>query len=223
MDYRHEWKHEINASDLIALRWRLRAVMEPDSHGAGGTYFIRSLYFDSLTDRALRQKLDGVDRREKFRIRYYDLDPSLIHLEKKSRWNGLGQKRSASLTEEEARAISEGRVEWMASCRDPLVWELYGKMRTQGLRPRTIVDYTREAYVFGPGNVWVTLDYDVRTGLACTDFLNPRCVTIPAGDAPIILEVKWDAFLPDLIRDVVQLEGRRTAAFSKYAVCRMYG
>ena len=223
MDYRHEWKHEINLSDMIALRQRLRAVMKPDGHGTDGRYFIRSLYFDDLTDRALRQKLDGVDRREKFRIRYYDLDPSLIHLEKKSKWNGLGRKESASLTAEEAQAIAEGRPEWMASCRDPLVWELYDKMRTQGLRPKTIVDYTREAFVFGPGNVRVTLDYNIRTGLACTDFLNPDCVTIPAGDAPAILEVKWDAFLPDIIWDVVQLEGRRTSAFSKYAACRIYG
>ena len=95
-------------------------------------------------------------------------------------------------------------------------------MRCQGLRPRTIVDYTREPFVFGPGNVRVTLDYDIRTGLGCTDFLNPDCVTIPAGDSPVILEVKWDAFLPDIIRDAVQLSGRRSAAFSKYAACRIY-
>jgi len=223
MDCRHEWKHEISRSDLIALRQRLRAVARPDGYGADGRYFIRSLYFDDLKDRALRQKLDGVDRREKFRIRYYDLDPGLIHLEKKSKRNGLGWKQIAALTAREAQAIAEGRLEWMAANRDPLVWELYSRMRTQGLRPRTIVDYTREAYVFGPGNVRVTLDYDIRTGLSCTDFLNPCCATVPAGDAPVILEVKWDAFLPDIIRDAVQLEGRHAAAFSKYAACRVYG
>lgn len=223
MDYRHEWKHEINASDLTALRQRLRAVMRPDGHGTDGRYFVRSLYFDDLTDRALRQKLDGVDRREKFRIRYYDLDPSLIHLEKKSKQNGLGWKETACLTAEEAQAIVEGRLEWITAPREPLVWELYSKMRTQGLRPKVIVDYTREAYLFAPGNVRVTLDYNIRTGLSCTSFLDPGCITIPAGDAPILLEVKWDAFLPDIIRDVVQLEGRRSSAFSKYAACRIYG
>jgi len=223
MDYRHEWKHEISRSDLTALRRRLGAVARPDGHGTDGRYLVRSLYFDDLADRALRQKLDGVDRREKFRIRYYDLDPGLIHLEKKSKWNGLGRKQTAALTAEEAQAIAEGRPERAAANRDPLVWELHVRMRTQGLRPRTIVDYTREAYVFGPGNVRVTLDYDIRTGLSCTDFLNPACITVPAGDAPIILEVKWDAFLPDVIRDAVQLEGRHAAAFSKYAACRVYG
>ena len=87
----------------------------------------------------------------------------------------------------------------------------------------TIDDYTREPFIIGPGNVRVTLDYDIRTGLKSTDFLNPECVTIPAGDAPIILEVKWDAFLPDIIRDAVQLKGCRVGAFSKYGQCRIYG
>ena len=95
-------------------------------------------------------------------------------------------------------------------------------MLSQGLRPRTIVDYTREPFVFGPGNVRVTLDYNIRTGLGCTDFLNPRCVTIPARDAPIVLEVKWDSFLPSIVRDIVQIPQSHTAAFSKYAACRVY-
>ena len=111
----------------------------------------------------------------------------------------------------------------MGTCQAPLVWELSDKMRTQGLRPKTIVDYTREAYVFAPGNVRVTMDYNIRTGMGCAGFLDPNCVTIPAGDAPVLLEVKWDAFLPDIIRDAVQLEGRHSASFSKYAACRIYG
>lgn len=223
MEFRHEWKHEISWSDLIAIRQRLRAVAKPDIHAVDGKYFIRSLYFDDPLDTALREKLDGVNRREKFRIRYYDFNTDLIHLEKKSKQNGLGSKAQADLTAEEAQAIVDGRLEWMAGSDRALVRELYVKMRNQGLRPRTIVDYTREAFFYPPGNVRVTLDYHIRTGMNCTDFLNPDCTTVPAGDAPIILEVKWDEFLPGIIRDAVQLTGRHTAAFSKYAACRIYG
>ena len=223
MDFRHEWKHEINYSDMIILRQRLKAVMKPDENAVDGKYFIRSLYFDNISDKALREKIDGVNCREKFRIRYYNNDTSLIHLEKKSKINGLGNKQSANLSAEEAQKIVDGDFDWMINSDRPLVQELYSKMISQGLRPRTIVDYTREPFVFSAGNVRVTLDYDIRTGLYCTDFLNPDCITIPAGNAPIILEVKWDEFLPSVIRDIVQLESRRTAAFSKYAVCRIYG
>lgn len=223
MDFRHEWKIEITYADMIAIRQRLRAVAQPDEHAIDGRYWIRSLYFDNQADKALREKLDGVDMREKFRIRYYNGDAAVIHLEKKSKRNGLCSKQSAELTAAEAQSIVDGDWTWMLSSGRPLVRELYSKMNAQGLRPRTIVDYMREPFVYTPGNVRVTLDYDIRTGLGCTDFLNPGCITVPAGDAPIILEVKWDTFLPEIIRDAVQLSGRRAGAFSKYAACRIYG
>ena len=223
MDYRHEWKYQLNAADLLVLRQRLRAVMRPDPHAADGRYTVRSLYFDDPSDRALRDKLDGVSRREKFRLRYYNGDPSVIRLEKKSKLAGLGSKQTVILTAAEAQAIVDGDTGWMLSHLHPLVRELYAKMGAQLLRPRTIVDYTREPFVYAPGNVRVTLDYDIRTGLGGTDFLNPGCVTVPVPGAPILMEVKWDSFLPDAVRDAVRLPGRRAAAFSKYAQCRIYG
>lgn len=221
--FRHEWKIEITSADRIAIRRRMHAVAKPDAHAKDGKYLIRSLYFDNASDKALREKIDGVNLREKFRIRYYNGDTSVIHLEKKSKINGLCNKVSTSLSAEEAQRIVDGDIGWMAADGRTLVRELYAKMRAQGLRPKTIVDYTREPFVYGPGNVRVTLDYDIRTGLDCTDFLDVNCATVPAGDAPIILEVKWDAYLPDIIRDAVQLTGRRAGAFSKYAQCRIYG
>ena len=179
--YRHEWKHQINYLDMLTIRQRVSAVMEPDPHTIDGKYLIRSLYFDNLDDKALLEKVDGVNRREKFRIRYYNLDTSLIHLEKKSKLNGLGSKFSAPLSAEEAQAIVDGDLDWMVDCGRSLIQELYSKMQYQGMRPKTIVDYTREPFIFRPGNVRVTLDYDIRTGMGATDFLNPDCPTVPAG------------------------------------------
>lgn len=222
MEFRHEWKHEISLSDALAIRQRMGAVAQPDEHATDGKYKVRSLYFDNLADKALREKLDGVNCREKFRIRYYDDDLSFIRLEKKSKWNGLGTKQSVELTAQEAQAIVDGDLDWMPGSGRPLIQELYSKMQSQGLRPKTIVDYIREPFIYAPGNVRVTLDYHIRTGLGCTDFLNPDCITVPAGHDPIILEVKWDEYLPTLIRDLIQLPGCRTTAFSKYAICRIY-
>ena len=223
MKYRHEWKHEISYGDMLVLHQRLSNIMKRDIHAIDGKYLIRSLYFDNASDKALREKVDGVNIREKFRIRYYNNDTSLIHLEKKSKVNGLCLKDSVALSFEQAQAIANGDYGFMIDSGVPLIQELYSKMMSQGLRPKTIVDYLREPFVFAPGNVRVTLDYNIRTGMNCTDFLNPNCVTVPAGDAPIILEVKWDEYLPDIIRDAVQLPNCRVGAFSKYAVCRIYG
>lgn len=222
MDFRHEWKHEITYLDMLILRQRMGAIAHPDQHAVGGKYLIRSVYFDTPSDKALQEKRDGVSRREKFRIRCYNGDISVIRLEKKSKLGGLGTKQSAALSALEASRILRGDLIWMMDSGKPLLQELFNKMMVQQLRPKTIVDYTREPYVFPAGDVRVTIDYNIRTGLRCTDFLNP-CVTIPAGDAPVILEVKWGAFLPSIIRDAIQLEGRHTSAFSKYAQCRIYG
>lgn len=223
MNFRHEWKHEISRSDLLVLRARLQVVARPDPHGQDGRYRIRSLYFDTPRDAALWEKINGVDRREKFRLRYYGGDNSQVRLEKKCKRGGLCAKESAPLEREEVRAILAGELDWMPDCGRPLVREFFSKLRGNLLRPQTIVDYTREAYVYGPGNIRVTMDYGIRTGLGSTDFLDHGSVTIPVPGSPIILEVKWDAFLPDTIRAAVALEGRRTAPYSKYAACRAYG
>lgn len=222
MQFRHEVKHEISNHDVLILRQRLRAVMKPDNHAVNGQYKIRSLYFDNLDDKALREKLDGVDIREKYRIRLYNNDHSIIHLERKFKCGGLGYKDSANLTPEQAQAIVAGDISWMAASTDEVLLGFYTRIRNEGLKARVIVDYIREPFVFAPGNVRVTLDYNIRTGMSCTDFLNPDCLTVPIKDSPCILEVKWDNYLPDVIRDVIQLESRRNTAFSKYAACRMY-
>lgn len=223
MNFRHEWKHQISYADMLEIRQRMRAVGKTDVNSIDGKYEIRSLYFDTMSDKVLREKLDGIGRREKFRIRYYNGDTSFIHLEKKSKTGDLGSKEMAVLSREEALAITEGKLDFMSDSKEPLIQELYVKMKNQGLKPKTIVDYTREAFTYAPGNVRVTLDYNIRTGLFGTQFLDKDCITIPAGDAPVILEVKWDAFLPQIIQDAVQLKNRRSEAYSKYAACRIYG
>lgn len=223
MHFRHEWKHEISPGDLLSLRSRLSAVMQQDVHAVQGRYKIRSLYFDNFRVQALLEKINGLNRREKFRIHYYNDDLSLILLEKKSKVNGLCRKEQAVISVEEARQIAGKDFQSLAASEKLLMRELSYKMRTRGMEPKTIVDYVREPFVYAPGNVRVTLDYDIRTGLTGTDFLSPDCIMIPAGNAPILLEVKWDAFLPAVIRDAVQVPGTHTAAFSKYALCRIYG
>lgn len=222
MVMRHEWKYEINPSDMITLRRRMRVVIQPDEHSIDGKYEIRSLYFDNLSDKALREKLDGVNIREKFRIRYYNGDTSYIQLEKKSKRGSLSSKENVPLSKVEAQLIVDGNYNWMQRHENPLIKELYTKITAQGLRPKTIVDYTREAYTYPPGNVRITMDYHMRTGLFHTDFLNPNCPTIPIDDSVIILEVKWGEWLPDIIRDIVGLKGRHYTAFSKYAACRVF-
>ena len=224
MDYRTELKLRVSMADYALLRTRLRYLMSLDPHSdENGIYLIRSLYFDNLQDKALREKLDGVDIREKFRIRVYNGDESFIRLEKKSKRGGLGNKRSAVLTPEEAQSILASDWQAIGRMRDPLVLELAAKMKSEGLRPRTLVQYRREAYVYPAGNVRVTFDTDLRTGLFSTDLFAEDLPMITPLESVALLEIKYDAFLPGHLAWLLQLGDRHTAAFSKYAACRIFG
>ena len=224
MKFRHEYKYRINYFDYLILKQRIQLLMDVDPHASeSGQYFIRSLYFDNIYDKALKEKLYGVNNREKFRIRIYNNDFSHINLEKKSKINSLCNKVSTCLSREETEKILKGDIEWMIESGDKLVQEFYLKIKNNGLAPKVIVDYTREPYIFKAGNVRLTFDYNIKTGMYNHDIFDIDMATVPAMDSPILLEVKYDEFIPSLIKDALQLENRRSGAFSKYAACRMYG
>ena len=220
---RHELKQLINPQDDLILSSRLRKLFPHDKHSCSrGTYRVSSLYFDTPDDKALRQKLDGVNLREKFRIRYYGTDTSFIRLEKKYKVHSLCGKRSARMTQEQAEKLLSGRYEFLLDSGKPLFIELYSKLKGKGLRPKAIVRYDREAFLYAPGNVRITLDRGIRTGLGSVDFLNPEIFCLRAMEPGTVLEVKYDAFLPELVRMAVQVPGRQAVACSKYALCRRF-
>ena len=221
---RHEIKIFLTLSDYISIKNRLKNFAKLDKNaGDNGIYHIRSLYFDNFNDKALMEKISGFNNREKFRIRFYNHNHSFIRLEKKSKSNGLCYKSSAPLTKEECEKILNGDIEFLKDSDKDVLKEFYCKLRYQCLKPKTIVDYTREAYIFNAGNVRITFDTNIKSGLYSTNIFDsnlPRLGLV--DDNPIILEVKYDNFLPDIIRDLVQTNTRRSTAVSKYAACRLF-
>ena len=223
LSLRHEVKHQISPQEDLVLASRLRKLFPRDGHaGPDGSYRVTSLYFDTPYDVALREKLDGVDRREKFRLRYYGKDPAWVKLEKKYKINGLCGKRSVRLTLDEAERLLSRETAFLLERGEPLLSELYHKLRGTLLRPRTVVCYDREAFLYAPGNVRVTLDRNLCTCGDSVGFLSPGLHPLKPLDALTVLEVKYDAFLPDLVRLAVQTPDRRAGACSKYALCRRY-
>lgn len=159
MQARHEYKHNLNYADYIIIRDRLKYTMQSDNNAdENGEYKVRSLYFDTPGDKALREKIDGVDNREKFRIRRYIGENGLFVLEKKSKRHGLCYKSSCRLTYDETQLLQNSNVKWMALDERNLVQELYSKIKFEQLSPKTIVEYIREPFVCLAGNVRVTFD-----------------------------------------------------------------
>ena len=217
---RHEEKHQVNLREALVLSRRLEKLFPRDPHaGPEGSYQVVSLYYDDPYDTALRQKLDGVNRREKFRLRYYGKEPAFFKLEKKYKVKGLCGKGSCRLSREEGERLLRRDFAFLLEKEEPLAREFYAKLR-RGLAPKTVVRYTREAFLYAPGNVRVTLDGDIRAG-APERFLIPQKL-LPALGGLAVVEVKYDAFLPEIVKLAVQVPNRQGTACSKYALCRRY-
>lgn len=222
MKMRHEYKHIIGYADRVILQSKLDKILKTDVHAdAHGEYRVRSLYFDDLFDTALKDKVNGVNRREKFRIRYYDDDTEYIKLERKIKLNGMCNKTSKRITKSQVESIIAGDIDFLLESSSPLFHQLYSKMNGRLLRPKVIVDYMRRPYVYDAGNVRITIDYNIRTSISSVDFFSTDIDSLPASDEDV-LEVKYDEFLPDFIRRLVQMDRRPTMAFSKYAAARRY-
>lgn len=224
MKFRHEIKHVINLFDYIIISNKIKLIMQKDPNSNEyGEYEIRSLYFDNYNDKVLREKIDGINSRDKYRIRLYNNDPSFIRLEKKSKINGLCQKSSSKISKEEVSLLLNGKIEFLKNSTKPLFNELFKKMTTEFLRPKTIVDYTRESYIYAPGNVRITFDKSIKSGLNSIDILSLDTPTIETLDSKcIVMEIKYDEFIPEMIADLVQIKERKASSISKYALCRMY-
>lgn len=224
LKFRHELKYYLNLADYQTIRSRMMQICAFDRYAdADGRYHIRSLYFETPTDTALQEKLTGIMEREKFRIRFYNHDTSFIRLEKKMKINTMTSKLSCPVSRVEVERILKGDLEWMKCSGRALLLELYAKMQYQQLLPKTIVDYTRECFIYAPGNVRITLDTNISTGISSTSLFSNTPVVKTSSKPIILMEVKYDAFLPYVIRCMIQLPNRRVTAFSKYAVARIFG
>ncbi|MFR1593305.1 MAG: polyphosphate polymerase domain-containing protein [Christensenellales bacterium] len=217
---RHELKYLITPAELTVLRNTLAPLMQLDQ---GHEYLIRSLYFDTINDDALEEKIAGVGNRKKYRIRIYNFSDRVIKLECKSKYGDLISKQSVSIPRELADQLIAGDPEGLQRMRHPLLNDVYREMKTRLLRPVVIVDYVREAYIHPAEEVRITFDKQIRTGLYQTDMFNPNIPTYPVFDDPIeVLEVKYDEFLPTYMQAILSGITAQRSAVSKYTWCRRY-
>lgn len=222
---RKELKHEISKMDGVLLKKRLSYFMNTDPHSNGsGGYNVRSVYFDNFENKALIEKKEGYMNRAKYRVRTYNDDFDTINLEKKSKKNNLTYKEKCRMTAEEYELIRAGDILWMENDTRPLMRELFHNMVRYQLKPVTVVDYDRDVYIYPYGNVRLTFDSNIRTSLRNPDFLNTTMPMVPSLDHQLmILEVKYDEYIPDVIKMLLQMLDRRKGTYSKYQLSRMYG
>lgn len=218
--YRHELKYLIGKTEALELSQRVKAVMPLDPHaGEGRTYLVRSLYLDDAADTAYFEKIDGDERRRKYRFRLYNQDPSYIRLECKHKDADMTYKESLRIPRELlGRLLHE---QFQAGVRDAFLQKYLREKVTRGLEPSVVVDYRRTAYVYPAGNVRVTFDDDLRAGgqgKDLLDFSSPTRPVLPAG--MLVVEIKYDEYLPEHIRRLFYGVPMIRQAVSKFALCR---
>ena len=222
--FRHEFKYYINYFEYELLRRRLKTVLNSDKYSnTKGEYHIRSLYFDDLKNTALFEKQSGILSRKKYRIRIYNLNEDIIRLEKKERVGQFIRKDSAKLSKDEFNRIVNEDISFLKDKNNNLLMEFYIDMTINRYNPEVIVDYTREAYVHRLNNIRITFDKFLKTGLYETNIFNKDIPTVDVIEEPkMILEIKYDHFLPDFIRDILQISSNQRYAISKYVICRKF-
>ena len=224
---RHELKFFITAGQYEVLSRTLRATLHPDPHGdENNQYHIRSLYFDTVNDDALYDKINGTANRDKYRIRIYNFSDRMIRLECKSKYRDLISKRSVRISHDLAEQLIAADPTGLDSTPSGLVSDIFREMRTKLLHPVVIVDYLREAYLHPAEEVRITFDMQLRSGLNSIDLFNPHVPTVPPFDHnQIILEVKYNQVLPPYINNLLSFalrDGAARSAISKYVYCRRF-
>ncbi|MEA4888065.1 MAG: polyphosphate polymerase domain-containing protein [Clostridiaceae bacterium] len=241
MIWRHELKYLIDEATFRELYYQLRPIMHPDYHAAAGgqdseqicSYQIRSLYFDDYGRQGVFAKLAGVDPRHKYRIRIYGDGDQVIHLEKKIKAGSLTQKQSCPLTRSQVECLLAGDPEPLIALlpgpdistgrSEQLIGQFYAEWQTRLLRPLLLVDYDRIPLVWPDGNVRITFDRHLATGFYRQDLWDPGAGLQPVLDhRTLILEVKYDHFLPEFIRALIPLAGASPLAVSKYTQCATF-
>ncbi|MFJ7825496.1 polyphosphate polymerase domain-containing protein [Psychrobacillus sp. NPDC096623] len=220
--FRNEMKYYLNIKDYFALRQKVASLLTLDINSKNEEgYNIRSLYFDGIHDHALNDKNNGVFSREKYRIRIYNGSDKKISLERKSKYGDFISKESAPLSLSEYEAILQGDADVLVKKEHHLLKDFYAALKYRGFQPRVIVDYMREAYIYELGNVRVTFDKKLAAGINGVDLFNKELVyeeiLLPEQT---ILEVKFDQFLPDNVRQIVHPDQFVRSAISKYVICR---
>ena len=223
-DPRHEVKYFISLPAYQQLRSLLRPVLHADRHAnARGEYFIRSLYFDDVYDSAYYQKISGVEIRNKYRIRIYNCSDQLIFLERKHKHGELISKDSVRITRRLCDQLIEGRCDGLQASQNPLLQDMFREMRTRLLRPSVLVDYTREAYTHPAEDIRITFDKDLHSGLFSRDLFNAKVNGVPPlASGKMILEVKYNRYLPGYIKSLLSTVPSQLSAISKYTLCRSF-
>ena len=169
-------------------------MMNKDVNGTDGCYVVKSLYFDTPSNRDYNDTLKNAFSRHKMRLRTYNDDNSVFHLEQKFKQGGMSTKTTVSLSREEARAVANGDYTSLLGHGEKGA-KLFSIMSGDLYLPKLYVKYDRVAYNLDIDNLRVTLDSRIEYGMP-RSFITQDKNTLMSSSAKIVLEIKYDTYVP---------------------------
>lgn len=216
---RCEWKYWITPRDYMILKQRLISTLPHDKNATNdGSYRVRSLYFDTTNKDCLHEKLGGYSHRRKYRLRSYGIEEEIFKMEIKYRLNYRISKRNVICNKTTAMAIAQGNLTLMDNT--DVSREIQLTFHKKCLSPVVVTDYKREAFVYSPSNVRITFDKFLSAGVPNSfwDFSSNLNEVFPRTE--IILEVKYDNYLPIKIQNLLEGIPYLRSSISKYVLCQ---
>lgn len=219
---RRELKYYISYKEYLVLSDLLKKVLRQDKHNKDGHgYFVRSLYFDNLYDRSFEDKMAGIEERSKYRLRLY-AHTQLLKFEIKSRHNDLITKESAVVSREDAEEIQKCNYEAMLKYGNKVLNKAYAEFKKSSYRPVVLVDYLREAFVFDTNEIRIVFDRFLRSSISQLDIFQSGSVLKPQlKKGIVVMEVKYNYFVPNSIKKLIQIKSFSRSAISKYCTGRL--
>lgn len=219
---RKELKYSLHPAEAARLKKRLSFVMQGDPHNGTIGYRVRSLYFDTVVDGDFEDKVNGLEKRQKVRLRTYNTGAEIIKLELKEKTDTAQRKRSLSLNREEAVQMIKGEYSFLLKRGEPLAGWMYGFLVCRCYRPKCIVEYDRFAFILDNNDTRITFDSNIRASEAGYDLFDENLVLYPvASPNDVTLEVKYNGFLMTFVKNELATADKIWCSNSKYCRARM--
>lgn len=217
---RHEEKFLLAPAEALYLRGLLDGLLRRDRHSRDGAYFIRSLYFDTPDSADYEDKVLGISDRRKVRLRLYDTDARQVRLEIKEKSGSYSHKTGVWVSREDAQGLIAGRTQALFNDASPQARRIWLHFAREPRRPAALIDYERTAWTMPVERVRITLDEHVRAAKSSALF-DPAVpmVGVHSGRV-VILEVKYDRYLPSYMRRALSSVGAQNMSISKYGAAR---
>lgn len=221
---RREEKYALHQHEAIYFANQFDQLLMKDSFSENGSYMVRSLYFDTITDRDFFEKINEQNFRRKIRLRIYDPADQTAKLEIKQKENVFQKKRSLTLSKEDALELIDGNYSVLFNYKDELADELYSLMTMGIYRPKTIIEYQRKAYMTKENDIRLTFDSEIRVTESSYDLFDENLLLYPIADANyVIFEAKYNRFMLSYVSDIISEIDRRSVTSSKYIMGRSIG